>query len=149
MINEPATIIIDGPAVAKGRPRMTRRGIAYTPAATRKYEAYSRLAAMVAMKGRPPFCMPVKLTAVVELLIPISWSGKRRAAAITGDIRPAGRPDLDNFLKAALDAITGIVVADDALVVEIDARKRYSVAPKMVLTVTPLAVPPVVRRAAP
>src|SRR5262245_21972481 len=121
---EPATIIIDGPAVAKGRPRMTRQGIAYTPAATRKYEAYSRLAAMLAMDGRSPISVPVMLTTVVELPIPISWSAKRRAAAITGDIRPAGRPDLDNFLKAALDAITGIVVADDSLVVELDALKR-------------------------
>jgi Holliday junction resolvase RusA-like endonuclease len=128
---------------------MTRRGIAYTPAATRKYEAHGRLAAQLAMRGRPPFCVPVKLTAVVELPIPISWSGKRRAAAITGDIRPAGRPDLDNLLKAALDAITGIVVADDSLVVEIDARKHYSIAPKMVLTVAPLAISPAARRAAP
>jgi hypothetical protein len=33
------TIVIGGEPVAKGRPRMTRKGFAYTPAATRKYEA--------------------------------------------------------------------------------------------------------------
>ena len=90
------------------------------------------------MDGRPPVSAPVKLTAVIELPIPASWSGKWRAAAITGVIRPTTRPDLDNFLKAALDAIN----------VELDARKRSSLAPKMVLTVTPLTALPATRRAA-
>jgi Holliday junction resolvase RusA-like endonuclease len=148
MTDAPPTVIIDGPAVAKGRPRMTRRGVTYTPAATRKYEAHGRRAAQLAMDGRPPISVPVKLTAVVDPPIPISWSGKRRAAAITGDTRPARRPDLDNFLKAALDAISGIVVADDSLIVEPVATKRYSIAPKMLLTVTPLTALPATRRAA-
>src|SRR5262245_22697362 len=56
--------------------------------------------------------------------------------------------DLDNFLKAALDAITGIVIVDDALVAELDVRKRYSITPKMVLTVVPLTSLPANRRAA-
>jgi hypothetical protein len=38
--------------VAKARPRVTRRGIAYTPAHTRKYEAHGRLAAQLAMGDR-------------------------------------------------------------------------------------------------
>lgn len=42
---EPIRIIVDGLAVAKGRARATRKGFVYTPAATRKYEAYARLAA--------------------------------------------------------------------------------------------------------
>ena len=50
----PVTVIIAGPAVPKGRARMTRRGVAYTPAKTRKYEAHGRLAAQLAMDGRPP-----------------------------------------------------------------------------------------------
>jgi Holliday junction resolvase RusA-like endonuclease len=144
----PVTVIIDGPAVAKGRPRMTRRGFAYTPAATRKYEAHGRLAAQLAMDG-PPIDVPVRLVALVELPIPASWSGRRRAAAITGDIRPTSRPDIDNYVKAAADALNGIVITDDALIVELDARKRYSGDPKMVLTVMPLAALPANRRAAP
>jgi hypothetical protein len=44
-VSDPITIIIGGEPVVKGRPRMTRRGFAYTPAATRKYEAHGRLAA--------------------------------------------------------------------------------------------------------
>ena len=36
------TIVIAGQPVAKGRPRVTRKGFAYTPAATRKYEAHGQ-----------------------------------------------------------------------------------------------------------
>jgi len=52
-MNDPVTIIIAGEPVAKARPRMTRRGIAYTPAHTRKYEAHGRLAAQLACSPRP------------------------------------------------------------------------------------------------
>ena len=121
---------------------MTRRGFAYTPAATRKYEAHGRLAAQLTMDGRQPIDVPVRMVALVELPIPVSWSGRRRAAAITGDIRPTSRPDIDNYVKAAADAISGIVVTDDALIVELDARKRYGTDPKVVLTITPLPALP-------
>ena len=137
MNGPPVTIVIDGTAVAKGRPRMTRRGFAYTPAATRKYEAHGRLAAQLAMNGRP-IALPRRMVALVELPIPVSWSKRRRAVAITGDIRPTSRPDLDNFIKAAADAVSGIVVADNSLIVELDARKRYGSDPKVVLTIVPL-----------
>jgi Holliday junction resolvase RusA-like endonuclease len=134
----PVTVVIAGGPVAKARPRLTRRGIAYTPAHTRKYEAHGRLAAQQVMGDRPPLEAPVRLELLVELPIPISWSIRRRAAAVTGDIVPTSRPDLDNFLKAILDAINSIVVADDAQVVEVRATKKFGIAPKMVATIFPL-----------
>ena len=97
----PIVVTIGGPAVAKGRARFTRKGFAYTPAKTRKYEAHGRLAAQVAMADKPPFAGPVHLTALIELPIPGSWSKRRCASAILGDIRPTSRPDIDNYLKSA------------------------------------------------
>jgi Holliday junction resolvase RusA-like endonuclease len=135
----PVTIVIAGEPVAKARPRVTRRGTTYTPAHTRKYEAHARLAAQLAMGDRPPIEVPVRLELVVELPIPDSWSGRRRALAITGDLLPTSRPDVDNYIKAGLDSLTEIVVRDDSQVIEITARKRFSVAPKLVMTVFPLA----------
>jgi Holliday junction resolvase RusA-like endonuclease len=131
-------IVIGGEPVAKGRPRATRRGILYTPAATRKYEAHGRLAAQMAMAGRPPIEGPVRIELLVELPVPASWSRRKTADAITGHIRPTSRPDVDNYVKAILDAINTIVVADDAQVVEVYAKKKFSVAPKMVATIFPL-----------
>jgi Holliday junction resolvase RusA-like endonuclease len=134
----PVTITIRGPAVAKGRPRFTRKGFAYTPAATRKYDAHGRLAAQLAMGDQPPLNGPVCLTAIVEIPIPASWSKRRRALAIASGICPTTRPDADNFLKSAMDAINGIVVADDSLIVKATVEKKYGLDPKLVLLITPL-----------
>ena len=90
------------------------------------------------MGDRPPLSDPVCLSALVELPIPASWSKRRRASAIVGDIRPTSRPDVDNFLKSAMDAINGIVVADDSLVVEVTVKKKFGVDPKLVLLIAPI-----------
>jgi hypothetical protein len=49
-----------------------------------------------------------------------------------------GHHDIDNYAKAALDAINNIVVVDGAQVVELRAIKKYGVNPKLVATVYPL-----------
>jgi Holliday junction resolvase RusA-like endonuclease len=136
-MTDPVTVVIGGEPVAKGRPRMTRRGFAYTPSHTRKYEAHGRLAAQLAMNGRPPIEGPVRLELLAELPIPISWSAKKRSRAIVGDVLPCSRPDLDNYVKSAQDSINEIVIRDDSQIVEVSARKRYSTTPKLVLTIFP------------
>jgi len=132
------TVVIAGEPVAKARPRATRRGFVYTPAHVRKYEAHGRLAAQFAMNGRPPLTVPVRADITVDLPVPASWSAKRRDAALRGDIRPTSRPDTDNYIKAALDTINAIVVADDSLVVDLVAIKRYAPVPALTIMITPL-----------
>jgi Holliday junction resolvase RusA-like endonuclease len=126
------TVIIAGTAVAKGRPRVTRKGFFYTPASTRKYETHGRLCAQEVMVDRAPIAVPVKAEISVDLPVPQSWSAKRQAAALAGYIRPTSRPDTDNYVKAALD---GIAITDDPLVT---AEKRYARVPKLTITVMPL-----------
>jgi len=70
--------------------------------------------------------------------VPASWSKRKTADAITGGIRPTSRPDTDNYIKSALDAINSIVIADDSLAIEIHAKKKFGIAPKMVATIFPL-----------
>ena len=137
-MNDAVTITIGGEPVAKGRPRMTRRGFAYTPAATRKYAAHGRLAAQLAMDSRLPITVPVRAEITVDLPVPASWSGIRRDAALHGVIRPTTRPDADNYVKAALDAINAIVIADDSLIVEVAAIKQYATVPALTIVITPL-----------
>jgi Holliday junction resolvase RusA-like endonuclease len=122
------TIVIAGTAVAKARPRVTREGFVFTPANTRQE----------AMVDRAPIAVPVRAEISVDLPVPQSWSAKRQAAALAGYIRPTSRPDTDNYVKAALDAINGIVAADDCLVVELIAEKRYAAVPQLRIVVTPL-----------
>jgi hypothetical protein len=43
-----------------------------------------------------------------------------------------------NYIKAALDAINAIVVADDSLVVDLVAIKRYAPVPALTIMIIPL-----------
>ena len=136
-IFEPVRVVIDGAAVAKGRPRMTRQGVAYTPAATRKYEAHGRLAAQHAMESRPPLQGLCAMAVHVILPIPTSWSKVKQRAAVGAGC--AKRPDGDNYLKASLDICNGIVFRDDAQVFDMRAIKTYGDDPRMEITVTEAA----------
>ena len=133
----PIIITIGGEPVAKGRPRATRRGMMYTPAKTRRYEAHGRLAAQLAMDGQPPIGTPCRAEITIDLPVPQSWPQKRWDAALRSDTRPTTRPDADNYIKSALDSINEIAVTDDSLVVELVAVKRYAV-PQLTITIAPL-----------
>src|SRR5262249_49771481 len=108
MTDSAVTILIGGEPVAKGRPRVTRKGFVYTPTATRKFEGHGRPAAQLAINGKPPLAAPVRADITVDLPVPTSWSGKRPDAALRGEIRPTVRPDCDNYCKSAMDAINAI-----------------------------------------
>ena len=131
------TIEVEGPPVAKARPRVTRRG-AYTPARTREYEGQVALAARLALGGHAPFNGPLFTMVEVHLPVPRSWSKKKQAAALAGDLLPTSRPDLDNVVKSALDGCAGIVFINDSQVVECAAVKSYKHTPKLTITVTPM-----------
>lgn len=142
----PITIVANGSPVPKARARVGRFGGVFTPQRTRAFESYVRLAAATAMNGRAPLEGPVRLEFRAELTIPQSWSRRKRAAAVTGDIRPSGKPDLDNLLKSALDAINTVVIRDDAQITEFRAVKRYGLAPQLILTIYPIDATPSNRR---
>lgn len=127
-----AAFTIPGIPVPKGRPRISVRGgfaRAYTPEKTVSFENRVGHAGHEAMYGRPPVEGPLTLIVGVVLPIPVSWSGKKTASALSGAIRPCGRPDVDNFAKAVLDGLNGIVWRDDAQVVSLTATKAYGRTP--------------------
>jgi len=123
--------------------RLSRGGIHYVPAEQRNAAALLKLAAGQAMRdaGAAVLDEPLSLTLLAEFPVPASWSKKRRNLAILGQIRPAGRPDIDNLYKLAADAMSGVVYRDDALIVECWLRKVYGVQPKLVCTVAPIFAP--------
>ena len=73
---------IDSPPIAKARPRLTRRGHAYTPKATRQYEAVVAEAARAAMDGLEPLTGPVQAVLHFNMYIPKSWSKKVKKEAL-------------------------------------------------------------------
>jgi crossover junction endodeoxyribonuclease RusA len=48
------------------------------------------------------------------------------------------RPDLDKLLRAVGDAVTGVVITDDARIARMDAVKLYGDTPRALLTVVAL-----------
>jgi Holliday junction resolvase RusA-like endonuclease len=140
---QPITVSLLGIPCAFARMRIAARtGAHFVPAPQRNAMAALRIEAANTMlhMGAAVLDEPVSVELLAELPIPASWSKKRRNLAILGLIRPSGRPDLDNLWKLMADAFNGVVFRDDALIVEARARKIYWLQPKLVVTVSPLAV---------
>ena len=138
---EPIRIWLAGPPVPWARARLGKRGQFFTAGRVRTYQATLRGQASDAMNGRPPLDCAVELEITAHMPIPASWSQTNKDGALCGYLRPAGRPDLDNIVKAATDSCNGIIYSDDARIVTIHASKLYSATPGVAVTVRPVAMP--------
>lgn len=77
---------------------------------------------------------PVSLDVVIARAVPLSWSKAKRARALNGELKPTGKPDLDNCIKLLCDALNGVAWQDDAQIVALSVRKRYGEQPLTTLT---------------
>jgi len=141
-MSDPIVIRVAGEPVPKGRPRIGRgpggHPMAFTPAHTRQYENQLRYNAQLAMDGRPMLEGALRMSVVACLPVPRSWSERKRQKALAGIIHPTSRPDADNFLKIAADALNKLVFADDSQIVRMAVSKIYSTAPSLMITVSQL-----------
>lgn len=101
--------------VAKGRPRFSRRGFCYTPTKTRNYESDLKDMLKFKLKSRDLYDKPISLTLNFFILKPKSV--KREY--------PCVKPDIDNYVKAFLDAANGVIFHDDGQIISLTASKRY------------------------
>lgn len=132
------TITLAGVPVAWSRARLNRYGAHFTADKIRDFEGRLRAAGRKAFRGDPWTCaLSVELVANVP--IPESWSKAKRRDAAAGVIVPTSRPDIDNYAKGSLDALNGIVWADDAQIVRLQASKVYSDTPGLTVIVEPVA----------
>lgn len=140
-------IRIAGNPVPKARARVTKTGIAYTPAKTRKWEQTAALMAQAEMAGRAPLECPLEVVVIAEWPAPQSWPEWKRAAAVQGRLCHTTKPDADNIVKAAVDALNGVVFRDDSQIVGMIARKAYSEMPGVTIRVRALdAMPAQIKR---
>jgi len=101
---------------------------AYTPKKTRIYEKSVIAQAIVHKFDQPLECaMSVRL--MFFLPIPVAFSKKKRADAISGALRLTKKPDIDNLIKSILDPLNGIFWKDDKQIVAIRAEKYYGEQP--------------------
>lgn len=139
-MTDAVTFTLPGHPQGKGRARAFRRGNFighYTPEKTRSYESMLRAAAVDAMAGRLPISEPVEVAVCAFFDIPASWSRKKRDEALAGRIWPGKKPDIDNIIKAVVDACNGVIFKDDALIVKGQYAKVYGPAPMVTVEVRP------------
>tara|TARA_R110000868_G_scaffold208537_3_gene458017 strand:- start:497 stop:925 length:429 start_codon:yes stop_codon:yes gene_type:complete len=129
---------VPGDPKGKGRPRFSRVGKftkTYTDAKTRMYEEKIASAARLAMFPHEPLEWPVSIRMEFHMLIPASYSKKRKEACLSGLEMPCKKPDIDNIAKGILDAMNGIVYKDDVQVIRLSLEKYYSTDPNVYIMV--------------
>jgi len=144
--SEPFEIAFTVPGVPRGKEHQGARIVTpkdgkpfihhYTKTQTRSEEGGIKYFANIAMQGRPPMNGPLVVQLCAYVPIPMSFSRKKTAAALAGEIFPISRPDWDNYAEM-LDSLNGVVWTDDARVVEAHVYKRYSDRPRLSVIVKP------------
>ena len=128
------TLTVYGEPVSKLRPRTVRNGKSvrtYTPHKTAEHEAkigwvYKKIYGGFRFERDVPLFVSVKF----YMKVPKSTSKKARQGMLSGKIRPAKKPDLDNVVKLVTDSLNGIAYDDDSQIVEISGGKYYSDDPR-------------------
>lgn len=126
---------VPGEPRGQGRPRLNKHtGTIHKDSESRAYEqkivAYYRKA-LGAFRWPDTGFVAVEVTAVYP--IPKGSSKAAVAGMQSGKILPSRKPDIDNVLKAVLDALNGVAYKDDSRVVAVCARKIYGLEPKLVI----------------
>ena len=111
---------VNGTPKAQPRPRITAKGHVYNPDSADAWK--EEIMAAFLMCREKTIREPVYLK--VCFYLPMPKDMKRSANEC---IRHGRKPDLDNLLKAVMDAMTSAGVwQDDALVFKIDSEKYYT-----------------------
>lgn len=118
---------IPGVPVAQGRPRAVRFGNSarlYDPGKSRSWKGAAQVHMLEALEAAglraPAFVDPVEMVVVAVWPCP---KGRERKSSPAPRAWRARRPDADNVAKAVMDAANGLLLADDAQVVELTVRK--------------------------
>ncbi|MBQ8640412.1 MAG: RusA family crossover junction endodeoxyribonuclease [Lachnospiraceae bacterium] len=124
---------IPGAVKGKGRPRVTKAGIAYTPKDTVQYENLVRLCYREKVGEYLEGQIRIEIDAYFP--IPKSTSKYNRNQMILGFLRPTKKPDWDNIGKIICDSLNGVAYRDDAAVVSARFDKWYTnEEPKTIVT---------------
>ena len=132
-------LIINEVPKPQPRPRITVRGKyahAYEP---KDITQYKRL---VAMKYRLAHKQQLPLTGALSVDVrfyrPVqkSISKAERQRRLLGQSLPTVKPDIDNYVKAILDALNGLAFKDDSQIAVLYARKIYSDKPRTEIEIT-------------
>ena len=127
------SFIYYGEPVAKGRPKFFRKGNfvgTYTPKKTAEAEEDFKTQAL---NHRPKTLITGEISLEVGFYRGLKKSMSKRAKtdALDGRLNPVSRPDIDNYVKLVCDAMNGLFWKDDAQIINLTMKKRYSETPRI------------------
>lgn len=107
--------------VPASRPRVSRWSTYYP----KKYTKFKKdMEALTSELETTPSEKLVSVELEFGIMIPKSWSKKKKEEL--NNTYCSNNSDIDNYIKAILDSLNGIVYVDDKQVVELFAKKIYS-----------------------
>ena len=107
--------------VPASRPRVSRWSTYYP----KKYTKFKKdMEALTSELETTLSEKPVSVELEFGIMMPKSWSKKKREEL--NNTYCSNNSDIDNYIKAILDSLNGIVYIDDKQVVELFAKKIYS-----------------------
>jgi Holliday junction resolvase RusA-like endonuclease len=119
---------VPGVPAPQGSLTRTSYGVRQSNPQTMPWRNAVAAAALEASNGGELYAGPVRLEATFVFARPRGHYRTGRHAGLLKPSAPLWRtqaPDLDKLLRAVCDALTGVVVVDDAQIVETTARKCY------------------------
>lgn len=122
------TASFDFTPVAKGRPRFSKKGWAYTPKKTRDAEAEFK--ALLIAADPPKFEGAIALS--------LTFFMRRPKSAPEREF-PTVRPDAENLSKLICDSCNDILYLDDSQICHLSITKTYSDKERVIISVMSLA----------
>jgi Holliday junction resolvase RusA-like endonuclease len=138
-MSEPIVFEIPGEPQGKRRARFVRAGHflkSYADPKTVNYETFIREMFCLAHPGFVPLEGPVDVHIAAFCGMPKAVSKKKRAMMMSGELRPAKKPEVDNIGKVILDALTGLAFKNDSQVTRLVVEKVYSERSRAIVKVT-------------
>jgi len=121
-------LTVIGTPAPQGSKTRTRYGVREDNPRTKPWRATVAAEAALEHSGRPLVDMPVEVDALFVFPRPKSHYRTGRNAHLLKDTAPgwcATKPDADKLARAVGDALSGVLLRDDNLIVEWRIRKVY------------------------
>ena len=120
--------------MAQGRPKaavINGRAIVYDPKKSRDFKRDVKAVAQAHVPERL-LTGPLILVAKIYRPVPKSFSKKKRAAALAGEVLPITKPDLKNYVAGIEDSLEKVIYENDSQIVGYgDTGKFYGDPPRV------------------
>lgn len=110
-----------GKVIAQPRPRFTRAGKPYS---TRKIVAYKQAIAAAYQRWCKGYKFAADVPLGMHIIIQRKLPKSKERKTIDVAAPDMGKPDLDNYAKAVMDALNGVAYKDDSQIVELRVEKK-------------------------